>query len=107
MRREKSEVTYAGVDYAVTREAGLFLYSQGSVYYVLQVLPGSAAERLGMRRGDFIVPSKGERLDVIVQHVIEGEEVVVARTNQKGIAYDLVLPNDQWLGDVAAEEGGE
>ena len=103
LRRENTKITYLSSDYIPIGETGVFASPDEGVYYVRLVMPNSPVGRLGLRAGDLIEKSGGESLDAILQRLIDGEELIVTRQNEAGIRYDVVLPNDEWLGDAAAE----
>lgn len=95
-------VTFLGVDYSQTRGSGVFLSNAGTGYWVMAVLPGSAADRLGIRTGDFLRTASGRRpsLAKLVRTILEGRELTVARSDDGRVV-------DVRLGPVpTAERGG-
>jgi predicted aspartyl protease len=105
-RGSDARPTYLGTDYELTRRAGAFLWESGGRFRVVGVLPGSPAERFGLRPGDWVVEPLGDeplRLEEVVEAVVAGRELTAAR-EQDGIWVDLVMPASPAIGEDG--EGG-
>jgi predicted aspartyl protease len=88
------EVTYLGVEYALTRRIGVFMSSTVDGYVVLRVSPDTPAARIGLRPGDRPVNPAGEDpLDLadFIGRVESGEEITVTRQQGK-VWVDTILP---------------
>ena len=90
-RVPSSPVTYAGVSYAEQRRAGALVHPRKNGLVVNAVFPGSAAERLGLRAGDFIERRESETRAAFetraFETIADGRAITVAR--------EL---NDAWVG---------
>jgi predicted metalloprotease with PDZ domain len=83
-RRGDTRVTFHGADYESIRETGVYLgRAPGEGWWVLSVMPDSAAERLGLKPDDVIVSRGGEQfppgLEETIQRIEAGAEILVAR----------------------------
>jgi predicted aspartyl protease len=91
LRRESQQVIYAGVDYAHIREAGAFLAPIPGFFYVVGIVPGTPAARLGLRSGDQVLRSKEVRTpETVLQAIRDGKPVMVMR-DVGGILTDVEL----------------
>jgi predicted aspartyl protease len=89
-RMSAAPIGFLGGDYALARRTGAFIIEVAGRRAVWRVLPGSAAERRGVRAGDVIVSPPDE-----VQHrVLDGGELKVRR-KQGERWVDTVLPEPQ------------
>jgi hypothetical protein len=89
-----TQITYLGVDYELTRRAGVFLNATTGGYVVVGLAPDGAGARIGLRPGDVPVNRAGEGRLVLADflaRVEAGEEVTVAR-EQGRVWVDTVLP---------------
>jgi predicted aspartyl protease len=97
LRRERDDVTFMGVDYALTRESGAFLWPAGRTHLVLGVVPDSPADRIGLRPGDYFTKIGGTQrgeLSEILARIVDGKEILVARRSKGDIMVDISLPED-------------
>jgi predicted aspartyl protease len=108
MRREDSTVTFQGVDYAMTREAGVLLHPLRDSYAVMAVFPDTPGSRLGLHPGDAITQPLGEQresLEQTIRRIVRGEEILVARRGDDDIWMDVTLPEGG--GAVPVADGQE
>ncbi|RIL05966.1 MAG: hypothetical protein DCC71_08445 [Proteobacteria bacterium] len=91
LRRESERTTYQGVDYALTREAGAFLWTGKDGFGVLAVLPGTPAAQIGLRPGD-VVPRRAQAKtpEAVLLAIRDGRPVTVAR-DEDGVLADVEL----------------
>ncbi len=85
-----------GGDYGLARKTGAFLTPGPQGHSVWAVLPGSPADRIGLRTGDVIVSSESAAaptLDEVLRRILEGRELPVAR-RQGDLWVDAVLPEE-------------
>jgi predicted aspartyl protease len=90
LRRESTMVTYQGIDYALIRKVGLFLYAQSTAYIVTGVLADTPASRLGLQAGDALTQPGGQELpdlDELIEKVVAGGPIRVMRQTK----------DDQWM----------
>jgi predicted aspartyl protease len=91
LRRESDQVVMMGVDYGLVRETGAFLAPYRGGVVVAYVLPGSPAERLGLRAGDRVDrDSKHRSPEHVLRKIKEGGSVLVVRDDD-GILADVLL----------------
>jgi predicted aspartyl protease len=93
-RKSFAPVTLYGSDYSLARQTGAFLSPVRGGWAVWAVLPGTAAEKLGMRPGDVIVSSSSHAAppaDEVLHRILDGKEVQVSR-RQGELWVDTVLP---------------
>jgi predicted aspartyl protease len=92
LRRESEQVTYLGVDYALTRESGAFLMPAPGVFAVQGILPSSPAARLGLRPGDLIGMTPDTKTpEKVLMTIRDGGSLAVTREEPGGILGDVVL----------------
>lgn len=93
-RAHAEPIRFHGADYALARQTGAFMNPEPAGHRVWAVLPGSPADALGVRAGDFIVSSEGAEApppDEVLRRILAGEELPVAR-RQGELWVDTVLP---------------
>ena len=108
LRRESSSVTFLGVDYATTREAGVFLFPSQGRYAVMGVLPDTPGSRLGLLPGDVLTQPLGQKrrsLEQTMKRIVRGEEILVARRGDDDVWMDVTLPEGG--GAVPVADGQE
>ena len=111
-RRDDTRVTFLGANYESIRETGVYLgRAPGNGWWVLSVIPGSPAERLGLQPGDVIV-RRGEELttsdlEETIQRIEAGAEIAVARHQQAGKWLILTLGRPDLAPAGTAAEGEE
>jgi predicted aspartyl protease len=89
-------IRFNGADYALAKQTGAFMNPEPAGHLVWAVLPGSPAEKIGVRTGDYIVSSEraaAPPLDEVLRRILEGKELQVAR-RQGELWVDTVLPED-------------
>lgn len=91
LRRQSEQVVFLGVEYAPVRESGAFLYPRKVGWQVVAVLPGSPAERLGLRSGDFIARVRGSDTPEATLRAIAAGKPINVKREQDGIATDVEL----------------
>jgi predicted aspartyl protease len=95
LRRASAEpIRFDGADYTLARETGAFMSPQPNGHFVWAVLPGSPAEKIGIRVGDTIVSSQRSGApppDEVLRRILEGRELQVAR-RQGELWVGTVLP---------------
>jgi hypothetical protein len=96
-RVSETPIRFGGADYALAKQTGAYLVPVSGGWAVWGVLPGSAAEKLGVRVGDVIVsPSSASAppADEVLRQILEAEELHVSR-KQGELWVDSVLPEPQ------------
>jgi len=96
-RKSDAPVGLYGSDYSLARQTGAFMSPVPGGWTVWAVLPGSAAERLGMRAGDVIVSSSSGAApppDEVLRRILDGKELQVSR-RQGELWVDTVLPEGE------------
>jgi predicted aspartyl protease len=96
-RKSDAPVGLYGSDYTLARQTGAFMSPVPGGWAVWAVLPGSAAEKLGMRAGDVVVSASSGSApppDEVLRSILEGKEVQVSR-RQGELWVDTVLPEAQ------------
>jgi predicted aspartyl protease len=96
-RAVEGPVRFYGSDWELAKQTGAFMNAEPAGHFVWAVAPGSAAEKLGIRAGDYVV--SGERLeappaDEVLRRILEGKELQVSR-QQGELWVDTVLPEPQ------------
>jgi len=80
LRRERESVPFAGVDAAVLRRSGAWVWPIPSGLFVSTVVPETPAARRGLRAGDFIARDRGsDTPESILRAVADGAHVRVVR----------------------------
>jgi predicted aspartyl protease len=93
-RVSDAPVTFIGADYGLARRTGAFMSGVPGGWAVWGVLPGSPAEKLGVRVGDVIVsPSSpgAPPADEVLRRIEAGKELQLSR-KQGELWVDTVLP---------------
>jgi hypothetical protein len=96
-RKHAEPVRFFGADYELAKRSGAFMTPQPGGHFVWAVLPGSAAERIGVRVGDVIVSpasASAPPADDVLRRILEGKELQVSR-RQGELWVDTVLPGDR------------
>lgn len=113
LRRTSERITYLGVDYPATREAGVLLVASGNGYSVMRVAADTSAAKLGIVAGDWLpMESAGsadrKTLEEILAAIRAGKPVRVAR-QINDVWIDVDLPDDPLLNSDATtpEDDGE
>jgi hypothetical protein len=93
-RMLEGPVRFYGSDYALAKQTGAYMNEEPGGHFVWAVAPGSPAEKLGVRAGDYVV--SGEQLeappaDEVLRSILEGKEVQVSRKHGE-VWVDTVLP---------------
>ena len=106
LRRQSEKVPFLGVDYQITREAGVVLDPWGRNYVVSSVFPNTPAARLGLLAGDTLLKERAgtaERmtLEEVLTAIKAGRPVRVAR-RMNDVWIDVDLPDDPLLDPAAA-----
>jgi hypothetical protein len=98
LKRVHSEpIRFNGADYALAKRTGAFMSPEPGGHLVWAVLPGSPAEKIGVRVGDYIVSSERAEappLEEVLRRILDGKELQVAR-RQGELWVDTVLPEPQ------------
>lgn len=87
-------VRFNGADYELARETGAFLNTEPAGHLAWLVRPGSPAERIGLRAGDYVVSSEraaAPPLDEVRRRILEGKELQISRRDGE-LWVDRVLP---------------
>lgn len=100
-RVETGPIRFDGADYALAKQTGAFMTEVTGALLVWAVLPGTPAEKIGLRAGDLIVSMEtaADRVtppDVVLRRILEGKELLVAR-RQGDVMVDTLLPEDPAL----------
>ncbi len=93
-RASNAPITFGGADYALAKQTGAYMSPAGEGWAVWAVIPGSPAEKIGLRIGDVIVSPAGARSptpDEVLRQIQEGKELLVAR-KQGELWVDTALP---------------
>jgi hypothetical protein len=93
-RASEAPVSFGGADYGLARRTGAFMTGVRGGWAVWGVVPGSPAEKLGVRVGDVIVSpgsASAPPADEVLRRILAGEELQVAR-QQGELWVDTVLP---------------
>jgi len=95
LKRIRSEpIRFQGADYALARETGAFLNTEAAGHLVWLVRPGSPAERIGLRAGDYVVSSERAEApptDEVLRWILDGKELQISRRDGE-LWVDRVLP---------------
>jgi hypothetical protein len=91
LRRERESVPFAGVDAAVVRRSGAWVWPLPSGLFVSVVMPETPAARRGLRPGDFLPRDRGsDTPESLLRAVADGARVSVIRS-ENGERLDLEL----------------
>jgi predicted aspartyl protease len=93
-RKDPAPVRFYGSDYDLARQTGAFMDAGPGGHFVWAVVPGSAAEKIGIRAGDYVVSSETAEApptDEVLRRILEGKEIQVSR-KQGELWVDTVLP---------------
>jgi predicted aspartyl protease len=93
-RMSSAPITFVGADYALAKQTGAYMNPVPGGWAVWGVVPGSPAEKLGVRVGDVIVSSSSSGAppaDEVLRSIQEGKELQVSR-KQGELWVDTVLP---------------
>ena len=93
-RKDPAPVRFFGSDYDLAKQTGAFMDAEPGGHFVWAVVPGSAAEKIGIRAGDYVVSSERSEappVDEVLRRILEGKEIQVSR-KQGELWIDTVLP---------------
>jgi predicted aspartyl protease len=93
-RIHERPIGFTGADYGLAKQTGAFMSPLPGGWAVWGVVPGSAAEKLGVRVGDLIVSSSSGSAppaDEVLRRILTGKELQVSR-KQGELWVDTVLP---------------
>jgi predicted aspartyl protease len=91
LRKTGDRVPFYGVDSALQRDTGVFVMPLASGSQVMVVMPGSPAEKLGLRPDDFLVRNDPKDTpESMLRAIASGERLHVKRT-VGGVATDVDL----------------
>jgi predicted aspartyl protease len=93
-RKDPAPVRFYGSDYELAKQTGAFMNAEPGGHFVWAVVPGSAAEKIGIRAGDYVVSSETAEApppDEVLRRILEGKEIQVSR-KQGDVWIDTVLP---------------
>jgi hypothetical protein len=96
-RTHHEPIRFYGGDYGLARRTGAFVNTEAAGHFVWAVRPGSPAEKIGVRAGDYIVSSERQAappVDEVLQRILDGKELQVARREGE-IWIDRVLPESE------------
>ena len=91
---KETQIAFYGGDYALAKKTGAYMSPVPGGWAVWGVVPGSAAEKLGVRVGDVIVSASSSGAppaDEVLRSIQEGKELQVSR-KQGELWVDTVLP---------------
>ncbi len=97
LRRERTKSTYLGVDYELTRRAGVFVYPFPAGLQVTWTRPGSPSAQIGLLPGDLIDATfNGQRdLRAVLERVARKERIYVVRELEDGTLADMAVPEHE------------
>lgn len=87
-------VRFYGSDYELAKQTGAYMNEEPGGHFVWAVVPGSPAEKLGVRAGDYVVSSEqveAPPVDEVLRSILAGKELQVSR-KQGDVWVDTVLP---------------
>ena len=95
-RVESRPIRFQGADYGLAKRTGAFMSEVRGGHSVWRVVPGTPAEKIGLRVGDVVVSSetvedRAPPIDEVLNRILEGKELQVAR-KQGDVWVDTLLP---------------